>query len=133
MKMIKLKNSVFKLVEKAKKDINDIKTEDAIKIHSNKMNMFIDIRDIREIKKTGRILGAKHVPRGMLEFWIDPNSPYHKEFFNENFNFIFYCASDWRSALATLAANNIGLLNTSHLIGGYNRWLELSGPIEEAR
>ena len=131
--MIKLKNSVFKLVEKAKKDINDIKTEDAIKIHSNKMNMFIDIRDIREIKKTGRILGAKHVPRGMLEFWIDPNSPYHKEFFNENFNFIFYCASDWRSALATLAANNIGLLNTFYLIGGYNRWLELNGPIEEAR
>ena len=131
--MIKLKNSVFKLVEKAKKDINQIKTEDAIKTHSNKLNMFIDIRDIREIKKNGRILGAKHVPRGMLEFWIDPNSPYHKKFFSENFNFIFYCASDWRSALATLAANNIGLLNTSHLIGGYNRWLELNGPIEEAR
>ena len=131
--MIKLKNSVFKLVEKAKKDINYIKTEDAIKTHSNKMNMFIDVRDIREIKKFGRILGAKHVPRGMLEFWIDPISPYHKKFFNENFNFIFYCASDWRSALATLTANHIGLLNTSHLIGGYNRWLKLNGPIEEAR
>ena len=131
--MIKLKNSVFKLVESAKKNINYINTEDAIKIHSNKINMFIDIRDIREIKKFGRILGAKHVPRGMLEFWIDPNSPYHKNFFNENFNFIFYCASDWRSALATLTANDIGLLNTSHLIGGYNRWLELNGPIEEAR
>ena len=131
--MIKLKNSVFKLVENAKTDIDHIETEDAIKIHSNKINMFIDIRDIREIKKSGRILGAKHVPRGMLEFWIDPNSPYHKDFFNENFNFIFYCASDWRSALATLAANNIGLLNTSHLIGGYNRWLELNGPIEEIK
>ena len=131
--MIKLKNSVFNLVEKAKKDINYIKTEDAIKTHSNKMNMFIDIRDIREIKRSGRILGAKHVPRGMLEFWIDPNSPYHKKFFNENLNFIFYCASDWRSALATLAANNIGLLHTSYLIGGYNGWLELNGPIEEAK
>tara|TARA_B100001059_G_scaffold226101_1_gene254074 strand:+ start:222 stop:617 length:396 start_codon:yes stop_codon:yes gene_type:complete len=131
--MIKLKNSVFKLVENAKKNINYIRTEDAIKTHSDKMNMFIDIRDIREIKKSGRILGAKHVPRGMLEFWIDPNSPYHKKFFNENCNFIFYCASDWRSALATLSANNIGLLNTSHLIGGYNRWLELNGPIEEAK
>ena len=131
--MIKLKNSVFKLVENAKNNINHIESDDAIKIHSNKMNMFIDIRDIREIKKSGRILGAKHVPRGMLEFWIDPDSPYHKKFFNENFNFIFYCASDWRSALATLAANNIGLLNTSHLIGGYDRWLELRGPIEESR
>ena len=131
--MIKLKNSVFKLVENAKKNINHIKTEDAIEVHSNTINMFIDIRDIREIKNSGRILGAKHVPRGMLEFWIDPNSPYHKKFFNENFNFIFYCASDWRSALATLSANNIGLLNTSHLIGGYNRWLELNGPIEKAK
>ena len=131
--MIKVKNSVFKLVKSAKNNISHIESEDAIKIHSNTMNMFIDIRDIREIKKSGRILGAKHVPRGMLEFWIDPDSPYHKKFFNENFNFIFYCASDWRSALATLAANNIGLLNTSHLIGGYNKWLELNGPIEEAR
>ena len=131
--MIKVKNSVFKLVKSAKNNISHIESEDAIKIHSNKMNMFIDIRDIREIKKSGRILGAKHVPRGMLEFWIDPDSPYHKKFFNENFNFIFYCASDWRSALATLTANNIGLLNTSHLIGGYNKWLELNGPIEEAR
>ena len=131
--MIKLKNSVFELVENAKKNINYIETECAIKIHPNKVNMFIDIRDIREIKKSGRILGAKHVPRGMLEFWIDPNSPYHKKFFNENFNFIFYCASDWRSALATLAANKIGLLNTSYLIGGYNKWLELNGPIEKAR
>ena len=131
--MIKLKNSVFELVENAKKNINYIETEDAIKIHSNKVNMFIDIRDIREIKKSGRILGAKHVPRGMLEFWIDPSSPYHKKFFNENFNFIFYCASNWRSALATLAANNIGLLNTSNLIGGYNRWIELNGPIEKTK
>ena len=131
--MIKLKNSVFKLVKNAKNNINHIDSEDAIKIHSNKMNMFIDIRDTREIKKSGRILGAKHVPRGMLEFWIDPDSPNHKKFFNEIFNFIFYCATDWLSAIATLAANNICLLNTSDLIGGYNRWLELSGPIEESR
>ena len=131
--MIKLKNSVFKLVKNEKSKISCIESEDAIKTHSIKKNMFIDIRDIRELKKSGRILGAKHVPRGLLEFWIDPNSPYHKKFFNENFNFIFYCASDWRSALATLAANKIGLLNTSYLIGGYNRWLELNGPIEKAR
>ena len=131
--MINPKTSGLELVENAKKEINNIKASDALKLHDDKTNLFIDIRDIREIKKFGRILGAKHVPRGMLEFWIDPNSPYHKKFFNENFNFIFYCASDWRSVLATLSANNIGLLNTSYLIGGYNKWLELSGPIEEAR
>ena len=131
--MISLKYSVFNMIEDAKNQINHLEVKDALKIHSDKTNLFIDLRDIREIQNSGRILGAKHVPRGLLEFWIDPSSPYHKKFFNENFNFIFYCASDWRSALATLAANNIGLLNTSHLIGGYNKWLELNGPIEETR
>ncbi len=129
--MLNIKNSVMDLVENAKKNIKNLEPEEAINIHSDKTNLFIDIRDIREIQKTGRILGAKHVPRGMLEFWIDPKSPYHKDFFNENLHFIFYCASDWRSALATETANNIGLLNTSHLIGGYNKWVELKGPIEE--
>ena len=69
--MINLKNSFFKLVENAKIEINCVKTEDAIKIHSNKMNKFVDIRDIREISKYGRIIGYKHVPSVILEFWID--------------------------------------------------------------
>ena len=128
--MIKLKNSVKDLVEQAKKTIRNLTVEEAIKLHENKINLFIDLRDIREITKSGRILGAKHVPRGMLEFWIDPNSPYHKEFFNKNFHFIFYCASGWRSALSTQTANNIGLLNTSHMLRGFTRWAELNGPIE---
>ena len=128
--MIKLKNSVNDLIIKAKKSIRNLTAEEAIKLHVNKNNLFIDLRDIREISKSGRILGAKHVPRGMLEFWIDPNSPYHKEFFNQDFHFIFYCASDWRSALSTETANNIGLLNTSHMLGGFSRWVELNGPIE---
>ena len=72
----------MKLVESAKKQINNLEVSDAIKMHSNKTNLFIDVRDIREIKKSGRIFGAKHVPRCMLEFWIDPESPYHKRFFN---------------------------------------------------
>ena len=131
--MIKMKNSVIKLVENAKKQIHNLEVDDAIKIHSTKTTLFIDVRDVREIQKSGRILKAKHVPRCMLEFWIDPQSPYHKKFFNDNYHFIFYCASDWRSALATLAANEIGLLNTSHLVGGYNKWLERNGPIEEPR
>ena len=131
--MIKVKTSVIELVERAKKQINSLEVCDAIQIHCNKTNLFVDVRDIREIQKNGRILGAKHVPRCMLEFWIDPESPYHKKFFNDNYHFIFYCASDWRSALATLSANKIGLLNTSYLIGGFNKWLEEKGPIEEPR
>ena len=70
----------MKLVETAKKQINNLEVADDIKMHSNKTNLFIDVRDIREIKKCGRIFGAKHVPRCMLEFWIDPESPYHKQF-----------------------------------------------------
>ena len=128
--MIKLKNSVKDLIVKAKKSIRNLTAEEAIKLHVDKNNLFIDLRDIREITKSGRILGAKHVPRGMLEFWIDPNSPYHKEFFNQDFHFIFYCASGWRSALSTETADNIGLLNTSHMLGGFSRWVELNGPIE---
>ena len=131
--MIVLKNSVQSLVNQAKKKINNIDVKDALNLHSNKQFLFIDIRDIREIQKSGRILGAKHVPRGMLEFWIDPSSPYHKEFFNDDLNFIFYCASDWRSALATKTAKKIGLLNASHLVGGFNKWLEFNGPIEEPK
>ena len=130
--MINLKNSVFKLVENAKININCVKTEDAIKIHSNKMNMFVDIIDIIEITKSGRILGAKHVPRVILEFWKDTKSQHQRKFLNECFNFMFYCASDWRSLLTTLIANNIGLLNTSNLIGGYNKGLELSDPIRRS-
>ena len=131
--MIKVKTSVMELVESAKKQINNLEVSEAIKMHSNKTNLFVDVRDVREIQKSGRIFGAKHVPRCMLEFWIDPESPYHKQFFNDNYHFIFYCASDWRSALATLSAKEIGLLNTSHLVGGFNRWLEEKGPIEEPK
>ena len=131
--MIKVKISVRELVESAKIKIDNLEVSDAIKMHSDKTNLFIDVRDIREIKKTGRIFGAKHVPRCMLEFWIDPESPYHKKFFNDNYHFILYCAFDWRSALATLSANEIGLLNTSYLIGGFNKWLEEKGPIEAPR
>ena len=131
--MIKVKTSVMKLVESAKKQINNLEVSNAIKMHSNKNNLFVDVRDVREIQKSGRILGAKHVPRCMLEFWIDPESPYHKKFFNDNYHFIFYCASGWRSALATLAANEIGLLNTYNLDGGFNKGLEVRGPIEKPK
>ena len=90
--MINLKKSVFKLVENAKININCVKTEDAIKIHSDKMNMFEDIKDIREISKDGRILGYKHVPSVILKFWIDIKGYHQKKFLNESFNFTFYCA-----------------------------------------
>ena len=131
--MINLENSVLKHVENAKININCLKTEDAIKIHYDKINMFVDIRDIREISKDGLILGYKNVPRVILEFWIAIKGQYQKKFLNENFNFTLYYALDWRSALATLIANSIGLLNTPNQKNGYNSWLQLNDPIEEAK
>ncbi len=95
--------------------------------------LFIDIRDVREVAKTGRIKGARHVPRGMLEFWIDPESPYHKSFFAEDKTFVFYCAGAWRSALAAKTAQDMGLRAVTHLEGGIGAWIEENGPIDSPR
>ena len=129
-KKILTKSSKY-LVNLARRQIHNLDPLDALKLHNNKKFLFIDLRDIRELQKTGKISNAKHVPRGMLEFWIDPDSPYHRDFFSKNFNFIFYCASGWRSALSTLTAKNMGLNNVSHIEGGFNEWVKLNGPIEE--
>ena len=121
------------IVEEAKKQISNIEVGKAISLLNTSNYLFIDLRDIRELRKTGKILNAKHVPRGMLEFWIDPESPYHKKIFAENYHFIFYCASGWRSALGTLTAKKMGLEKVTNLVGGYTNWLELEGPIEELK
>ena len=96
-------------------------------------NMFADIKNIREITKSNKILEAKHSLIVVLEFWLDTKSKFFKKFLNESFNFIFNYPSDWSSALATLAASNIAFLDTSYLIGDYNKWFEVSNTIEEAK
>ena len=92
--------------------------------------LLVDLRDRRELEREGRIPGAFHCPRGMLEFWIDPESPYHKPVFAEPRRFVFYCASGWRSALATKTAQDMGLANVAHLAGGFSAWREAGGPVE---
>jgi len=84
--------------------------------------ILIDLRDIRELEREGHLPGAIHTPRGMLEFWIDPNSPYARPIFQEDKRFVFYCRSGWRSALATAVAMRLGLQRTSHLEGGFSAW-----------
>ena len=118
------------LVAEARKKITNIAPNDALKFYNNDNYLFIDLRDIRELKNNGKIKNAKHVPRGMLEFWIDPKSPYYKDYFSKNIHFIFYCASGWRSALSTLTAKEMGLTNVSNLEGGFTKWLEIDGPFE---
>jgi rhodanese-related sulfurtransferase len=90
----------------------------------------VDLRDRRELERDGRIPGAFHCPRGMLEFWIDPESPYHKPIFAEPRRFVFYCASGWRSALATRTAQDMGLPSVAHLGGGFTAWREAGHPVE---
>ncbi len=130
MSSIVIKSSKL-LVEEARSQIKNFKASDAIKFCNKKNYIFIDLRDVRELQKLGKIKNSIHVPRGMLEFWIDPLSPYYKKFFGKNCNFIFYCASGWRSALSTLTAQQMGLKNVSHIVDGYNKWLEINGPIEK--
>ncbi|WP_334145854.1 rhodanese-like domain-containing protein [Hyphomicrobium sp.] len=90
----------------------------------------VDLRDRRELEREGRIPGAFHCPRGMLEFWIDPESPYHKPIFAEPRRFVFYCASGWRSALAARTAQDMGLPSVAHLGGGFTAWREAGHPVE---
>jgi rhodanese-related sulfurtransferase len=90
----------------------------------------VDLRDIRELQRTGKIPGAFSCPRGMLEFWIDPASPYHKEIFNQDKTYVFYCASAWRSALSAKVAQDMGLAPVAHIAGGFTAWLKADGPVE---
>ncbi len=93
--------------------------------------VFVDLRDIREIQRGGMIPGAFSCPRGMLEFWIDPDSPYHKPVFNQDKTYVFYCASAWRSALSARAAMEMGLSPVMHLEGGFTEWVKQGGPVAE--
>ena len=93
--------------------------------------VWVDLRDIRERVREGFVPGALHVPRGMLEFWIDPESPYHRDVFQRDVDFLFYCASGWRSALAGDTAREMGLARVHHLAGGFTAWCEAEQPVEK--
>ena len=123
--------SVKDLVAEANAKIQTISLAEAEGLLSSSKHVFVDLRDIRELQKTGKIPNAFSCPRGMLEFWIDPQSPYHKEIFNQDKTYIFYCASAWRSALSTLTAQEMGLTPVCHLEGGFRAWQKAGLPIEE--
>ena len=90
----------------------------------------IDIRDVRELAD-GTVLGAYHAPRGMLEFWVDPESPYHKKMFaDETKEFILFCGLGWRSALTAKTLQDMGMTNVAHMDGGYTDWVKAGAPTE---
>jgi rhodanese-related sulfurtransferase len=118
------------LLEEASAKIRTLPAQEAIKLHGRDDIVFVDLRDPRELEREGRIPGAVHCPRGMLEFWIDPESPYHKPVFNQDKTFVFFCAAGWRSALSAAAAQDMGLKPVAHVEGGFTTWKKLGGPVE---
>ena len=119
------------LLEEAERAIETLPVEEAIRLHGGDGVQFVDIRDVRELQREGRIPGAFHCPRGMLEFWIDPESPYHKDVFAQDKRFVFFCAGGLRSALATDTARRMGLKPVAHIEGGFGAWKRAGGPVEE--
>jgi len=118
------------LIEAARREIREFEPDELIAQMGRDDVVIVDIRDIRELKRDGRIPGSFHCPRGVLEFWIDPASPYFKPIFGEEKRYVFHCALDWRSALATQTAQSMGLDNVAHLKGGFKAWKDAGGPVE---
>jgi len=126
----KITTGMRALVEAAEREIETLPVADAIALHGREDVVFVDIRDPRELEREGRIPGAFHCPRGMLEFWVDPDSPYHKPVFAQDKRFVFFCAGGLRSALATQTAQQMGLKPVAHIEGGFSAWRKAGGVVD---
>ncbi len=126
--MAKLKTSVKEMVATARARIEEIETPDLIAMMDDPEVQIVDLRDVRERQRLGYIPGSFHCPRGMLEFWVDPESPYFKEVFAENRKFVFHCASGWRSALSVALLQDMGF-EAAHLKEGFSTWEKHGGPV----
>jgi len=118
------------MVEAAKREIEEIEAADAVKLHGRDDVVLVDLRDPREMERDGRVPGALRMTRGMLEFWIDPESPYFKPIFAEDKKFVFFCAGGLRSALAAKTAQDMGLKPVAHVLEGFRGWKAAGGPVE---
>jgi rhodanese-related sulfurtransferase len=127
---MQLKIGYKELVARAEAEVVTIGVAEAQRLAAAPDVVFIDLRDVRELWREGKIPGAVHVPRGMLEFWIDPESPYHKPLFTEPKRFVFYCNLGWRSALAAQVAQLMGLTDVCHIRGGFDAWRAAGGAME---
>ena len=119
------------MVAEANAVVDTITAEEAKALHGQDGVTFVDLRDVRELQREGMVPGAFHCPRGMLEFWIDPDSPYAKTQFQSGDRFVLYCGSGWRSALAAKAAQDMGLEKVSHIETGFGGWKKAGGEVVE--
>lgn len=117
----------------ANAEVEAISPQTAAHMLDDTVVTFVDLRDPRELDREGRMPGAKSCPRGMLEFWIDPESPYHKPMFAEDKTFVFFCAGGWRSALAAKTAQDMGLKSVKHIEGGFGAWKKAGLPVDDGK
>lgn len=125
-----LKLTVAQMVADARGRIEEIEAADAIALLGDPQVVIVDIRDIRERQREGYIPGSFHCPRGMAEFWVDPQSPYYKDIFGRDAKFIFHCASGWRSAITVDTLQGMGFDNIAHIRDGFTSWQAAGGPVE---
>ena len=126
----KITKTVKSMVEAAQREIEELPAADAVKLFGRDDVVLVDLRDPRERERDGKVPGTFNVTRGMLEFWIDPASAYHKPKFAEDKRFVFFCAGGLRSALAAQAAQHMGLKPVAHIRGGFGAWKNAGGPVE---
>lgn len=119
---------IKQLIAEAEKRSKGISVTEAKARLGEANTMFVDVRDVRELEREGMIPGAFHAPRGMLEFWVDPQSPYYKPVFTDDKTFILYCQADWRGTLAAATLADMGMTNVLHLEGGYGEWKKTGAP-----
>jgi rhodanese-related sulfurtransferase len=127
----KITRGIKEMLATAEAEIETLPAPDAVALQGRDDTVLVDLRDPREREREGVIPGAFSCTRGMLEFWIDPESPYHKAIFAEDKRFVFFCAGGMRSALAAQTAKHMGLQPVAHIEGGFKAWREAGGPVEK--
>lgn len=124
-----MRKNAMDLVAEANALVESIRAVEAIALLGQPGVTLVDLRDIRERVREGFVPGSLHAPRGMLEFWVDPDSPYHRDAFSTGDRFVFYCQSGWRSALAARTVQDMGLERVCHVADGFQAWVEAGGPV----
>lgn len=128
---MKLTKGYQQLIDEARAKIRTLSVDEARARHGDDDVVFIDLRDVRELEREGLVPGAFHAPRGMLEFWADPDSPYYKDVFGSGKELVLYCQSAWRSSLAAAALTDMGVPRVCHFEGGFRAWKEAGAPVAQ--
>jgi rhodanese-related sulfurtransferase len=123
--------TVQQLMDQALSEVHTLSLEEARALHGDSDTLFVDIRDVRELEREGVIPGAFHAPRGLLEFWVDPECEYFKPVFGQGKRVVLFCAASWRSALSAKTLQDMGMQMVSHIDGGFNAWKAAGAPVAE--